>query len=165
MPTSSPFQREQRPLRVRVRADLDARHHAGGRAQLVAADREAVDEHLGVARRQAPEPDRARALEEARVVDGEQRGLGVVVDVEHARRVLLRVAPLERLHVQVVRDDVRVREDAVAVDDARRAAGGVLPRQLPRVIEVRLLDDGEQLDDGAAQLVGLGFGHVRNRSV
>jgi hypothetical protein len=96
-----------------------------------------------VARWQLAEPYRHGALEEPRIVDGEQRGLGLVIDVQHARGVLLGVAGLERLHEQLPRDDVRVRQDAVAVDDAARAARGLLVRELPRLVVVRLAQDRE----------------------
>src|SRR5262245_1776630 len=105
--------------------------------------------------RQLAERDGHGAFEELRVVDAQHRELRVVIDVLDARRVFLAVAGLQHLHVDLIADDVRVREDAPILQDARRAAGVRLIAVRPRLEVVGLFDRREDFDDRFAQRIAL----------
>ncbi|MBI3551184.1 MAG: hypothetical protein HY077_01595 [Elusimicrobia bacterium] len=135
---------------MRVGQHLDARDDALGRRELVAPDREAVDDELVALLRQLAEFDGDGALEELGVVNLEDRELGVVAHELDLGRILAGVAGFLNLDEGRIGHHVGVGQDASALDDGARASGVLLVGQLPRLEVVGLLDDGEELDQRLA---------------
>jgi hypothetical protein len=144
-------------LAVAVALDLDARHHALGDRDLLAADRIADHRDAIAQVGQLTQLGRLDSVEEVAIVDADEREVAVVADADHARDRLLRIGDLLHLEEGAVRDDVGAGQDAPGTDDHARPGARLRYLRLPRRIEVGILGGGVDSNDGEVGHRGLHY--------
>ena len=117
---------------VNVRVGLDARDHALGHGDAVAASGKSVGRDGGIDFRNARQLQRDHAFEEAAVIDGQHGQVAIVADKNDPGRIALRQVLLAQLDVSTIADVVRVRENRVAGDHKPGAHRSPHPLSLPR---------------------------------
>ena len=139
---------------VDVILQLDARHHAPGVGDLLAAGRVTVGHYRGTDLGQIPEFERLKAVEKTLVLDFEQGEIAVVRDEFDMREIRPRVLVAMHQDLFAPAHDVRVGHDAPALDDESRTAAAANRLEPPRCVPDRLLAEGHDLNDRALRLGG-----------
>ena len=148
---------------VHVPARLDARDDAGGRGDVLPAEREAVGHDAGAGAREGPEGQGTQPAGESGVFHPEHGEVAVVPHRLERRDVRVRLVGAPHEDLARVGDDVGVRHDPSAGDEEAAAGGAAHPFLPPGLRPVEGRAEHLDVHDGGDDPVATGRDGDRGR--